>query len=333
MDGGGRLMMYWDISKPLSYNALFNFIVGSRGCGKTYGCKQWAIKDFLKSGSQFVYVRRYKQELKNIKTFFMDISQAFPAHEFTVKGNEFMIDGKTAGYAIALSTSKILKSTAYPLVNKIIFDEFILDKGVYHYLPDEVTTFLELYSTIARLRDVRVFFISNALTMTNPYFDYFNIGLPYGKNISCKNDVLIEMVKAAEYTQTAHQTRFGKLIQGTAYSAYAMDNEFLRDNNTFVEKRSPTARYYFTIRYNSNDYGVWMDSPNGIIHISRDVDNSCVIKFALTTEDHEANTIFTKGRKSVYLYNLCEWYKNGAVRFGSIRVKNEIMQALRLILY
>lgn len=325
--------MYWDISKPLSYNALFNFIVGSRGCGKTFGAKQWSIKDFLKNGNQFVYVRRYKQELKTIKTFFFDISQFFPEHEFTVKGNEFFIDGKLAGFGIALSTSKILKSTAYPQVNKIIFDEFILDKGVYHYLPDEVTNFLELYSTISRLRDVRVFFLSNALTMTNPYFDYFNITLPYGKPISCRNDILIEMVQADEYTQTAHKTRFGKLINGTQYSAYAMDNEFLRDNATFVEKRKPTARYYFTIRYNSNDYGVWIDAPNGIIHISRDVDNSCPARYALTTEDHAANTIYTKGKKSVYLYNLCEWYKNGAVRFGSIRVKNEIMQALRLILY
>ena len=226
-----------------------------------------------------------------------------------------------------------MKSTAFPTVNKIIFDEFILDKGAYHYLPDEVTNFLELYSTIARLRDVRVFFLSNALTMTNPYFDYFNIGMPHGSNISCRNDILVEMVQANEYSQAAHQTRFGKLIQGTTYSNYAVDNVFLRDNNTFVEKRDPSAHYYFTVLYNSNQYGVWIDSTHGILHISRDVDATCPARYALTTEDHAANTIYTKGRKSVYLYNLCEWYKNGAVRFGSVRIKNEIMQALRLILY
>ena len=91
--------MYWDIAKPLSYNALFNFIVGARGCGKTFGVKQWCIKDFLKTGYQFVYVRRYKTELKTVKTFFFDIADHFPNHTFEVKGNEFNIDGKTAGYA------------------------------------------------------------------------------------------------------------------------------------------------------------------------------------------------------------------------------------------
>ena len=325
--------MYWDIGKPLSYNALFNFIVGARGTGKTYGFKQWAIKDFLKNGNQFVYVRRYKQELKDLRNFFEDIAGAFPSHTFEVKGMVFYIDSKIAGYAIPLSTSKIKKSTAYPQVNKICFDEFILDKGVYHYLPDEVVCFLELYSTIARLRDVRVLFLSNALTMTNPYFDYFNIGLPYGKNITCHDDILIEMVDAKEYRETASATRFGKIIQGTAYGRYAVDNEFLRDNATFVDKRNPSARYYFTLRYNSNNYGVWMDYPNGVLHIDRNADESCPIQIALTTDDHTPNTLFTKGRKSIFLYNLSEWYKNGAVRFGSIRVKNEMMNAFKLILY
>ena len=59
--------MYWDINKSLSYNALFNFIVGNRGAGKTYGSKKYVINRFLKYGEQFVYIRRFKDELKKIK--------------------------------------------------------------------------------------------------------------------------------------------------------------------------------------------------------------------------------------------------------------------------
>ena len=39
--------MYWDINNSLSYNRLFNFIVGARGVGKTYGAKRWAINSFM----------------------------------------------------------------------------------------------------------------------------------------------------------------------------------------------------------------------------------------------------------------------------------------------
>lgn len=38
--------MYYEIGKALSYNCLFNFIVGMRGVGKTYAFKRWAIQDF-----------------------------------------------------------------------------------------------------------------------------------------------------------------------------------------------------------------------------------------------------------------------------------------------
>ena len=52
--------MYWDISRALERGCLFNFIVGARGGGKTYGTKQLGIDNFLRDGSQWAYVRRYK---------------------------------------------------------------------------------------------------------------------------------------------------------------------------------------------------------------------------------------------------------------------------------
>ena len=40
--------MYWDINRPASYDCLFNFILGARGVGKSYGTKDAAIKDYIK---------------------------------------------------------------------------------------------------------------------------------------------------------------------------------------------------------------------------------------------------------------------------------------------
>ena len=38
--------MYYSRNDLLSYNALFNFVVGERGTGKTYQFKDWCINDF-----------------------------------------------------------------------------------------------------------------------------------------------------------------------------------------------------------------------------------------------------------------------------------------------
>ena len=49
---------YWDISKTLSYNCLFNFIYGIRGAGKTYTGLQHYVKRYLRTGKRFMYLRR-----------------------------------------------------------------------------------------------------------------------------------------------------------------------------------------------------------------------------------------------------------------------------------
>lgn len=296
--------MFWDINKTLTYNCLFNFIVSQRGLGKTFGFKEWSIRDFIKTGSQFMYVRRYKDELLDSDKFFANIAFKFPDHDFSVNGHEFMIDGEVAGYALALSTSIIKKSTAYPLVNKIGFDEFIIDKSNYHYLADEVVKFLELYETVARLRDdVRVFFLSNAITQVNPYFMHFNIRLPRaGATVWRKGDLLLEMPTDPDFTAAKKNTRFGKLIAGTSYAAYAIDNQFLRDTDTFLEKKTEKANYSFTFIYRDVKYGVWKDYAVGKFFVSYNVDPSCKIVYAFTVNDHTENTmLLSRAARSVML--------------------------------
>lgn len=83
-----------------------------------------------------------------------------------------------------MSIANILKSSSYEKVDTIIFDEFLIDKGSYHYLQNEVTQLLDVIETVARLRDIRVIFLGNAISITNPYFNYFNLTLPYNSEVN-----------------------------------------------------------------------------------------------------------------------------------------------------
>lgn len=326
---------YWDIGKSLSYQCLFNFIVGPRGNGKTFGFKQWAIRDFIRNGNQFIYVRRYKEEFRaKIDKFFDDIHDKFPMHELEVytKGNCFMIDHEVAGYYIPLSTAKTAKSVPYPLVTKICFDEFIIDSGNYHYLKDEVTAFLELYMTIARSRDVTVYFLSNSVTSTNPYFSYFNVRLPYGNDIARQGDVLVEKVRSIEWEKYMSETRISKLVKGTPYYDYAIKNEFLRDNKTFVQKKTANSEYYFTLIYKGIKYGVWIDYLAGLLFVSENVDLNYPNVYSFTSDDHSPNMILLKGGVKPFKIKLfCQQYQLGSVRFESVKIKAEMMEAMRMV--
>lgn len=332
------MSIFYDFQKVLSYNALLNFIIGERGVGKTFGSKKYVVKHFLKKHKQFVYIRRYKTELKEAlmkngnPIFFDQIKDEpeFKKHNLTNKKDTFYIDDKLCGFAIPLSIANILKSSSYENVDTIIFDEFIIDKGTYHYLQNEVVQLLDVIETIGRLRDIRVIFLGNAISITNPYFEFFNLTLPYNSDVKTfKNGlILVNYIKNIKYREVKKSTRFGQLIDGTEYGKYAIDNEFLRDSKSFIRKKSKSSKFYFILKLNNKNYGIWCDYVNGYIYISQDFDPNCPITFSINPNDHDENTLLIRCKASPFFKSVIEHYRIARLCFESQQIKNNIMPYL-----
>lgn len=318
-----------------------NFIVGNRGGGKTYGFKLWAIRDYLKTGSQFIYLRRYRTELHDVARFWDDVRddptlrEKYPNLDLTVKGTQFFIGGKLAGSAICLSTAKIKKSTSFAKVNKIGFDEFIIEKGVYHYLPEEPKAFMEFYLTVSRYRPVIAFFLANAITITNPYFLHYNIALPYGSKFWKKGELLFQLVEDSDFIAKVSETRVGRMMleHDPDYSRYAIKNEFMLDSRSFVAKKTARSRHVFSMIYNGATFGVWADWIEGLMYVSESVDPYGILTYAITTPDHQPNTLLiTALRKSDTMRQFIEAYRIGKVRFESVKIKNQCQEIIKLCL-
>lgn len=325
--------MWYDPHHLLSHNCLFSFVVGNRGAGKTYSAKKWCIKSFLKTKSQFIYLRRYKTELDDFHKFFADISEEFPDVEFEIKGKKAYINGELAGYAIALSTALMKKSVSYHLVDKVIFDEFVIDSKVIHYLNNEVNAFLEFFETVARMRNnVRALFLSNAVSVVNPYFLYWNLKPNRKKRFNKYEHMIIEYVQNEEFIEAKYKTRFGQVIKGTKYGSYAVDNEYLKDNDNFVERKEGSARYEFCITYNGHNYGFWNDYKKGLVYVSMDIDPSRPVTFALTDDEHQPNMLLIKNvSRSYLLKGALRAYENGYMRFEDLRIKNQAIEMFGLL--
>lgn len=351
--------IYYDINETLTHNCLFNFVCGNRSAGKTYGFKRWAIRDYLRNGNQFGYIRRYESEIDKGKLdkFFDDILWEFPEWEFKVNGLTFLIREKlseedqkagaknnnkweTIGFCFILSKAMTFKSVPYPRVSKVLFDEFLIEKGVYRYLPNEVDKFNELYVTIARPGsehcDVIAFFMSNAITFTNIYFLAFDIKPPQKGKSFYKvkgKEVLLQMVSKENMIERQKNTRYGKIIAGTKYAEYAFENKFYLDDSTFIQKRSEDSRHVFVIRYLGTNYGFWFDYNAGLIFVSERYDPCCKAVYVLQQSDHNTDTIFIKSYKSAYWIKLfVEAYKAGDVRFDSMKVKNMVYDMMKIMM-
>ena len=339
---------YWDIRKTLSYNCLFNFIISLRGGGKTYGTLKYCVDKHIKEKKQgrtwqFVYVRRQENELKKLTIsrggrLFNDIRKEFPGHILKAESNVLYCDGEECGYAIQLSNAFTQKSDPHPNVQMIIFDEFIAVKQS-SYLNDEVTKFLELYESIARPGTdhpvVRVFFLGNAVTQMNPYFDYFRLERPYAgefKRFGSTNDILVQDVDVPELQEDKHRSRFGQLIQGTEYASYSIDNEWLEDNTDFIQKKTKDCEYRMSIRYNNQWIGIWFDTIDWIYYISMDVDLQNPNKYSATTQDHKPNVMLINNAKRMASFkHLIDSYNMGAIRYESIKLKNWFREIIRMI--
>lgn len=195
----------------LSYGAYFNMCIGGRGIGKTFFWKKFCLTKWLKSGQEFVYLRRTQTELDEIdkeKFFTIELlTQAFKNFELvdikvTRKGTDISfkcdnkehkldvdtniisitarritINGSILAYMKALSTWVKLKGSEYDNVFTILFDEVLIDIASSNklYLPNEYDALIQLISSVFRNRtNVRIILLSNATNYNNPYFNHFN---------------------------------------------------------------------------------------------------------------------------------------------------------------
>lgn len=324
--------MFYNVNKILTYNALLNFIIGERGVGKTFGFKEFVVKDFIRKGNEFVYLRRYSTELDTINQFWEDLQGAgkFDDLALEVKKSKklttFSCDGVKCGYAIPLSTSNILKSTSFAKVKTIIFDEFVLDSfGTHHYLKNEVSQFLDIIETIARLRDIRVICLGNALSSLNPYFSHFQIEIK-GPGIATyrKGLIAVDFVENTVYRAKKKASRFGQLIANSDYGKYAIDNNWYRDDPAFIAKRSPRAKFCFSVKTASGIFGIWAEGINTFISIKKDP--KCPNILVLKPGDHNEKTILVGSHSSIQFNYLFNSFKNGTLFFENQMIKNDFLK-------
>lgn len=187
---------FYSVDKLMALDTTYAISMGERSRGKTYSALCYGIKGVVSSDykNKFAIIRRWDVDFqgKRGKTLFdalvannevskltnnkWDSVYYYGGRWWFEKHSE---DGKKErseepfAYAFALNTFEHDKSTSYPDIKFICFDEFI---SRFQYLGDEFNVFLNVISTIVRYRDdVRVLMLGNTVSMENPYFHEMGI--------------------------------------------------------------------------------------------------------------------------------------------------------------
>lgn len=347
--------IYYNWNKTMSYNAKINIIVSPRGLGKTYGLRKSAVKDFIKDGSRFVEVVRYKSLLEGedaIQRGYFDklvLNDEFPGYKFRVQGTKAYIskeglekdEWELIGYFVALSAMQQTKQRTFVNVKKVIFDEFIIDKRTRsRYLPGEFGLFSNLIDSLAREEididgkakgtKVTAYLLGNACDLTNPYFVRWKINKQptEGYHWYAGKLVLLHYAKDEMYQTGKKDTLVGRLISGTIEEKIIIDNDFAIGDEYNVKGKSSKAKFEYGIIYCGQKFGVWVDYGSGDIYIvSKIPENSGKMIFALTKEDNTANyTQIRRGEQTLKV--LMDMYYEDALLFESAGLRDRFLECM-----
>jgi len=344
---------WYDFGPLLSYNAPYCMAVGGRGIGKTYGAKKMGIRDAIRKGEEFIYLRRYKTELAAARdTFFADVGIEFPDKDFRVHGNRAQMsdpvdpdnyeDEKeynkavksrvwvTIGYFIALSTAQKQKSVSYPKVTKIIYDEFIIEKGALHYLPNEVDAFNNFYVTVDRYTDrVRVFFLANSVSIMNPYMTEWDIVPTESTEFVRRANgfIVAHFPDSSEFAADIYSTRFGQFIKGTEYADYSVGNQFADKNGRLLMVKGNKAKYQFTLECENGRFSVWYDLVNNRFHIlNREIKDPVVYTLVIEKMDEDKTLMTVRDKPLAYLRSA---FNTGRVYFDKDSTRNTFREIFK----
>lgn len=180
---------FYSLTPILQYDATYNVIFGERSNGKTYSVLKYAIEQYVNGGHQLALVRRWSEDFvgKRGQTMFDGLIANGEIEKIT--GGEYntvhyyssrwflcrqtekerIVDETPFAYGFAITSGEHDKSTSYPHITTILFDEFLTRTT---YLPDEFVLFMNIISTITRQRDdVKIFMLGNTVNQYCPYFN------------------------------------------------------------------------------------------------------------------------------------------------------------------
>ena len=347
---------YYDWHKTLSYDADVTMVIGPRGVGKTFGLRKQCIKDFLKDGSRFVEVVRFKTELSGVADGYFNRLQDLPDFdkymfrtdarygwiaeippELPEGQKKIKPDWKLITYFIALSDAQKMKKRTFDKVRRIIFDESILESSdrYHNYLPNEFGALANLVDTVSRERAdtesirPRLYLLGNACDLSNPYFAAYGVGtdLKFGFRWYAQKTFLLHYVEAGDYgREKLTGTVAGRMMQGTTAAKIAISNEFVGTSNEFVSRKPSRAKFSFGIICNGKQFGVWVDMHGGLYYVTNTIPNNTEKPiYALTAEDNRINYIAARSASKTLSY-FKEIYFMNLIRYQTVQVKRDFME-------
>lgn len=322
--------------------------ISNRGAGKTYGFAKYLLDRFINHDEKFALICRWQRELGSVadgifKAVLHNEFEGYSISERKMQRNTYALltlekdDGgkkvrKNCGYVLPVNGSDNLKkiSSLFSDVERMFFDEFQCEM----YCPNEIDKFVNLHFTVARgneegVRFVPVILASNSLSIVNPYFLALRLSTRIQSNTKFyKSDGLVlERFVNKDVADKQSKSGFNRAFSGNKQMMSNIDNSWLNDSWSCVEKPKGRGEYTFTLVDDNKKYGVRLYNNNDgrFLYVNRSVDNTCKTVYNIS-ENGIVNMPLLKS--SLNLMLMKKLWLQGKVLFSDIEVKDVMLHIL-----
>lgn len=316
----------WDFLKPDNDAYMWTFVIGGRSVGKTVNSLAQNVKYCYESNKRFIYMRRWQADFDRsgghidlplisrlsgydvqIRTFDdgtgskRQMIVAGHAKETTDKKGKtktILEDAKGVGYFVALSTAQKTRSSAWPNVWLIIYDEFIPVDGRELPKNEEWSAYVGFLQTVFRdPRKAKSLFIANAIPggEFNSYFIKLNL-FPKGK-ITRDRERGVKIVQYAENENLIKERKNSKLykiLESTGESQNDFSQAHFVYGKDFIKPLTGKSKMKIIYNLDGTKYGLWYNKYGYIL--SAKFDRSCQVKYILDEIDPSGDFVYDRGQ-------------------------------------
>lgn len=335
--------MFYSPNQLLSYNADISCVLDLRGCGKTTGVLKYCFDLATRCEKlKFAWFRMTHNEYKLIKgSFGSSIPRLFPKvmrgwnyrikndyiqfFRDTKKGRQ-VFNGGRIGY---IDQFRGLKGAEMQDADVLVIDELLPEGGTLS--KDDYDKVMSLIDTIFRLRKPRVIFMSNCVTMANPFFVEWGITkLEQGFTRVKGRNIVIEYGSASDdFIKARRESAIGKLTEGTKYGEYATDNRFLLDDDTDVLPK-PKGNEHIFLNVIANGMTIQVSMINSMLYFCNGKDKTLKSISPYLDDAKHGRAIFVD-KNYPFMKSMLKYFLKGKVVFSNQAVKNEIVLILRKV--
>lgn len=334
--------MYFNLREYLEKypNKFYYAFLGGRGTGKSFDIKDNIFKDFIEKGEQAIILRRYVNQIDDIKENYLDdlLKVKYPEEidNIEYKNDSVLYKGKPFIFFMGLNKKGAKKASAFPYVTKVIYEEFTPQAGE-TYLKDEYKRLEALLITMDRFEDrITCFLLGNFTTSYNPVFQAMKLYPPLNFGAKENSDMVIVKFPTSEELATKQtNTRLGRVTKRSGTWSYNIGNEnlsnemfnvinkkeFFKITNEKKDRFDPVItckiedKKYLRLWQGTN-YKLFVDITNKPSHLQ------CFYDF----DNQDENNIHISMVEHITLDTFSYLLKQGRVFFSTIEAKTLALQ-------